>query len=880
MRGRFLGSFAFRIVAPVLVAGLIASGGIYLVVRDLLDRFTTVRVRAELETAVGDLHALCEDRYQELIRTGLLEDERRERIQRSRTLVAIEDFLRDRRLGGAVLERSGTEVLESVRMPASPRSLAAQVEPGKTWFATWGDRRHAVVSFSYEPWNWQLLLTKDLADYASLEKEFRAIHLAATLALAAGVALLGFLLGAFVRRHLASVVEPIRRGAAPEYRGVREFEFLSDSVGAMMRSERERIEALAEAQRIARLGNWTWDPVTGRVFWSDELYRIFGLEPRSDADGPRPPAFWDAVHPDDRERLRQGLGRCLRGREPLDLEFRLLAGDGGERVLHTKAETTADSGGRVSRMAGTVHDVTEARQAERALRASEERFRILAETSQAGIWQLSTDGRTLYANPAMCAVLGVERAEELIGADWREFFAPPDRERVEAEDAARAQGRSSNYEVRVVGRDGTERCVLVSGAPVTDPEGRLLCTIGTFLDVTDQRRAERERQRFEEQVRQAQRLESIGVLAGGIAHDLNNTLAPIIGYTELSLAAVAEGSKLREHLQQVLLAAGRARDLIRRILVFSRGSQEETVGVEVEPIMREAVAFLRASLPSTIAIRTCLRSTGDRVLASASRLHQVLMNLCTNAAQAMEPEGGLLEIGAERVEASNAGGTAGSLCLWVRDTGGGIPAEVRERMYEPFFTTKEVGQGSGMGLAIVHGIVKKLGGTIDVESTLGEGTTFRVTLPLSDEPVQAAPPPARPVPPPAGTGRILFVDDEPMLTALWTHALCAHGYDVTAARSGAEALALFEAAPDRFDVVVTDQTMPGMTGEALARRLLALRPDLPLILCTGYSPTATPARARSLGIRGFLMKPCNIEEMLATVGQVLRGTLASAPPPG
>ena len=398
---------------------------------------------------------------------------------------------------------------------------------------------------------------------------------------------------------------------------------------------------------------------------------------------------------------------------------------------------------------------------------------------------------------------------------------------------------------------------------------------GVLLDLTPNRRAQEERERLEAQLQQAQKMEAIGALAGGIAHDFNNILSAIIGYTELAM--LNEGAEhCQAELKQALLASNRARDLIKQILAFSRQTDEERMPIRVGLVTKECVKFLRATIPSTIAIKTRIDEKSGTVLANSVELHQIIMNLCTNALHAIGDRGGTLEIAVEETEIDEAqkqdtiGLEVGPYVrVSVKDTGGGIPPEILGKIFDPYFTTKAKGVGTGLGLAVVHGIVRKSGGAIQVESVPDHGTTFHILLPRVDQPsAQQVEQIGVPV---GGSERILFVDDETMLAGIGQQMLKRLGYDVVARTSPIEALELFKAKPEHFDLVVTDQTMPGMTGDALAREMMRIRPGLPVIICTGYSQSIDERKAFEMGIRGFVMKPILINRIAVAIRTALAG---------
>jgi PAS domain S-box-containing protein len=378
----------------------------------------------------------------------------------------------------------------------------------------------------------------------------------------------------------------------------------------------------------------------------------------------------------------------------------------------------------------------------------------------------------------------------------------------------------------------------------------------------ERKRIEEEKARIENQLRQAQKMEAIGTLAGGIAHDFNNILAPIIGYTEMTLNDVPQSSPMHYDLKQVLKAAHRARDLVRQILSFSRHRKEQQrTPVNISTIVKEALKLLRASLPSSIEIRQDVQE--GMALADATQIHQVLINLCTNAAHAMGGSG-MLDVSLKEVALSSNDLSSLSMStmdlnpgsylkLSVSDTGHGMDASTMQRIFDPYFTTKEVGKGSGLGLSVVHGIVKRHEGMIGVRSEPGKGSTFHVYIPK----IESKPDKTGKVRPalPKGTEHVLIIDDEQMVADIGVIMLEHLGYKVTAKTSALEALDVFRAKPEEFDLIITDYTMPHMNGIDLARELLLLRPDIPVILCTGFSEKVTDKTAKDAGIRGFAMKP-------------------------
>ncbi len=415
--------------------------------------------------------------------------------------------------------------------------------------------------------------------------------------------------------------------------------------------------------------------------------------------------------------------------------------------------------------------------------------------------------------------------------------------------------------------DGSTGTALFSAAPIRNAEGAILGAVTIALDITEQRQ-------IEERLRQAQKMEAIGTLAGGIAHDFNNILGGIIGFAEMVLDDVPPDTPAYHQLQLVLDSGLRGRDLVKQILAFSRKTEHKREILSLAPLVTETVRLLRASLPATIRISVNVSATSDMVFANASEIQQIAMNLCTNAAHAMGENGGELTISlgdADGVPTSvvEEPFPGGYVELVVKDTGTGIDAGVIKRIFEPFFTTKGIGKGTGMGLAVVYGIVKSLDGHVAVESEPGVGSTFRVFLPKMKADAR---PPAKEVEDlPGGTERILFVDDEILLREWGKAVLERLGYTVTVASDGLEALKIFSEDPFNFDLVFTDQTMPRITGHNLAREIRKIRPDMAVILCTGHSDAVSAETAEAEGIGAFLMKPLRKHEMGRTVRRVLDG---------
>jgi signal transduction histidine kinase/ActR/RegA family two-component response regulator len=393
-------------------------------------------------------------------------------------------------------------------------------------------------------------------------------------------------------------------------------------------------------------------------------------------------------------------------------------------------------------------------------------------------------------------------------------------------------------------------------------------------DITQLKELQEKQLRAEAQLRQGQKMESIGTLAGGIAHDFNNILSPIMLHSEMAMMDLPPENPVQHNLGHIYKAGERARDLVKQILTFARKSEEDRIPLKTSLIVKEVVKFLRSTIPSTINIQYNFKTEQDTVLADPTQVNQIVLNLCTNAAHAMREKGGLLEInlideyaGSGEKNNSVELNPGHYLKLSVSDTGSGIASDIIDKIFEPYFTTKGPGEGTGMGLAVIHGIVKNYGGDITVESEVGKGTTFHVLLPNIGAEVLPVIEPETQLP--GGRERILFVDDEKAAVDAMQSILERLGYNVTAITSSIEALEAFRHHPEAFDLVITDQTMPNRTGKELAEALASIRPDMPIILCTGFSEQIDERKAKTMGISAFVMKPIIMRDIANTIREVL-----------
>jgi PAS domain S-box-containing protein len=539
----------------------------------------------------------------------------------------------------------------------------------------------------------------------------------------------------------------------------------------------------------------------------------------------------------------------------------------------TAPEKSRDEIGILARafnaMAGEIKlKVTEQKRAENALRESRERLKTIFDSIQAGILIVDRDRHVIMdVNRAAIEMIGMPKSE-LIGHVCRKHICSTEQGRCPITDGGTCGDSSEQV---IITSDGTNLPVMKTALPIMLNGREYL--LESFIDISRLKETEHEKERLESQLRQAYKMEAIGTLAGGIAHDFNNILSAISGYTELSLLDAEEDSASKSYLKSVLQASERAKELVRQILTFSRQNDHQPIVMDLAPVVKESLKLLRASVPKTIEIQHKIDGACT-VLADPTQMQQVVMNLCTNAAQAMQQRGGVLDLVVEAVQLDeNAvkdyfGIAPGKyVMLRVSDTGEGIEPGIVGKIFDPFFTTKGAGEGTGMGLSVVHGIVKSSGGAVTVDSKKGNGSTFKVFLPKVEQAVHDEPTAIQSMP--TGKERILFVDDEETLVNIGENMLTRLGYRVKTRTSSIEALAAFEHNPDAYDLVMTDMTMPNMTGEGLAKEILRIRPNMPIIICTGFSHQMDQEKALAMGIRAFVMKPFVLKEVAETIRNVL-----------
>ncbi|MDT7042757.1 PAS domain S-box protein [Candidatus Nitronereus thalassa] len=540
-----------------------------------------------------------------------------------------------------------------------------------------------------------------------------------------------------------------------------------------------------------------------------------------------------------------------------------------DRVPYPQEFTAADQDFS-QLMARWIGAELERKQWEQALQESEQRFRMVCEAIPQQVWTARPDGSLDYVNRRVVEYFELP-FEQLIEQGWQNVIHPDDLPLC-LERWAHARQTNQPYETEFRlkrGHDDDYRSHIGRALAMFNSQGEVIKWFGTNTDITDLKR-------MEAQLRQGQKMEAIGTLAGGIAHDFNNVLGVILGYAELAKNKASGNEALEKNLQEILFAGKRAKDLVQHILVFSR--QEELVRkpIHLNVLLPEVLTMVRATLPATIEIHQKIQEDIAPILGDPTQLHQIILNLCSNAQYAMREEGGLLEIGVENLNIERPQRfdlftlTPGNYVrLWVKDTGQGIAPELLNRIFDPFFTTKRIGEGTGMGLSVVLGIVTAHHGVISVESALGQGATFSIYFPEGELKSNSEIIPDLQETSLKKKAQILFVDDEIALARIGKEVLEALGCDVDICTNGEEALARVRSDLTHYDAVISDQTMPGMTGEKLAQLLLSLKSDLPIILCTGFSHSVTFEKAQQIGLRAFLKKPVLKEDLIQTLNKIL-----------
>jgi len=636
---------------------------------------------------------------------------------------------------------------------------------------------------------------------------------------------------------------------------------------------REREEKLSEAEHIARIGNFTWLVESGEILLSSGMYRLLGYGPDEVFDSRRVTA--EIYYPDDRERVTRWIKAGLSsGKERLpSIEYRLMCKDGSVLCVHAEGKMEYKDG-EPFKLFGTCLDITERKQIEESLRESEAQFRSLAENSQDYIMRYDRQCRHLYQNAAAYRVSGLSE-EEITGNTHRELGFEEDLcdlwERKITEVFKTKMPGSEVFEW-----DSPEGKIFLDWRvfPEFDKDGEVETVLAVSRDITENRK-------LEKQLVQPQKLEALGTLAGGVAHDFNNMLAIILGNADLLSAKLWGLESGGEHyLNEIKSAANRSADLAKQILSFSRMEITQLEPLDIGAVVEEAFHFLRATIPTNIEITIDVPAYRGKVMANRTQIHQVIVNLATNAFHSMEESGGSLvvtlrEFASEDCALFECGTVDAQDCLLlsIEDSGYGIAKEHQEKIFDPFFTTKEVGKGTGLGLAVVYRIVQNHGGIIQLDSDLDQGTTANICFPLMDEALVVNQRVANAVEATGEArcidGHILVVEDEISLAEMYEEFLQELGYVVTVCTDGSHALNLFRKNPNQFDLVLTDQAMPRMTGKQLSQEILKIRADTPIILSSGYSGVLSEESVSMLGVRKYLIKPIQLSALKRIIEECL-----------
>ncbi len=537
----------------------------------------------------------------------------------------------------------------------------------------------------------------------------------------------------------------------------------------------------------------------------------------------------------------------------------VLTKDGKERIMAWHNSVLRNPDDEIVGILSSGEDITEYKRAEEALRESEEKYRSMMEAMIEPIYICSPDFQVEYMNPAMIRRVGRDvTGEHCFKAlhDLEEKCPWCLHDKVQ-------EGESLELEI-VSPKDN--RSYHISQSPIAHGDGSV-SKLTVFRDTTDFKT-------METQLQQSQKMEAVGTLAGGIAHDFNNILAIILGNAELASDDVPDWNPASSALKEISMASLRAKDMVQQLLSFSRKADQESKPINMVPIIRESLKMLRSAVPTSVAFAERISDDPCNISGNSTQINQIMMNLVTNAAQAMSEKGGTLEVTLENTFLQEEKACfdwvlppGAYMSLKVRDTGEGIDPDVIDRIFDPYYTTKEVGKGTGMGLSVTHGIVKSHGGGIGVESKRGEGTVFEIYFPALEKTTEIEKKPVREIK--GGSERVLFVDDEESLVNLNHQRLERLGYRVKSTTDPEEALKWFRADPDRFDIIITDMTMPKMTGDRLAREILATRPHMPVIICTGYSDRISEENAKALGIREYIEKPIETVKLAWAIREIL-----------
>lgn len=646
---------------------------------------------------------------------------------------------------------------------------------------------------------------------------------------------------------------------------------------------KKRTEALRESEEKFRtVADFTygWEgwvgPERNHLYVSPSCERITGYGPEEFLVNSH--LFDNIVHPEDQKAILEHYNEKFTDEGTYHHEFRITNKRGEVRWIEHVCQYIENEDGRWLGRRYSNRDITKRKTAERSLSESEARYRTFAENLPGIVYRISIrDNRVHFLNDMLPVMTGFKEAELEKGGTCSigPFILAEDRDKVTSTVRTAVEDKTAfDVDYRFIHKNSDIKWCREIGRAILGTDGKPLYIDGIIFDITERKQMEEEKAQIEEQLRQAQRMEAMGTLAGGIAHEFNNILWIISANAEFALNILPEGNKVRKNLQRIEKSCFRASDLVKQILSFSRQEKQTPRPSDIRAIVKETLKFMRSSLPTTIEIKVEIPSQLGLVRVDPTQIHQVVTNLCANAFDAMRKEGGELEVSLTDTELEQGAlslplGLAPGryVRMRVKDTGHGMDQVVMNRIFEPFFTTKPVGKGTGMGLSVVHGIVQSYHGGITVDSEPGKGAVFDVFLPVIEDKPKIEVRTTKSVP--TGEERILFVDDEVEIVESAREILEDLGYQVESENSPVEALRMFREQPDRFSLVITDMTMPRMTGERLARELLRIRSDIPIIMCTGYGELINGERAKEAGIKEIIMKPARISNIAEAIRRAL-----------
>ncbi|MCG8636734.1 MAG: PAS domain S-box protein [Desulfobacterales bacterium] len=612
------------------------------------------------------------------------------------------------------------------------------------------------------------------------------------------------------------------------------------------------------------------DAKTGEVIKCNQtLCRVTGYTKEETIGRP----VFSMYHPDCRHEAEKTFRTFAETGEVNNAPLQLKRKNGGKVDVILNVSAVRDRHGEILYSRSSWRDISDLKKAEEASKRSEALFKAIFDQAAMGFAQVNTHtGQFIRINQKFCDIVGYTledmKANTFMNLTYHEDLQG-DLDNMEK--LKKGEISSFSREKRYIHRDGGIVWVTLTVSPMWNSGEQPDYHITIVEDITDKKEIEKEKLNLEARIRQQQKIESIGQLAGGIAHDFNNILFPILGFTQVVMNELPKTHRVQQDLKDILDSAKRARDLVKRILLFSRQQEKTLVPVLLSPVIEEPLRLLRSSIPANINIRQKLNGGDAHVLCDPTEIHEIVMNLCTNAYHAVEDKGGTIKVSLDKIDPDPDLELPPReyLCLSVSDDGPGIPPDTMDRIFDPYFTTKPVGKGTGLGLSVVHGIVKNYKGDIQVTNHPGKGVSFKIYLPVTTRRNKDIRHKKSKLP--GGNESILLVDDEKPILKLGIRILEKMGYRVTGSHLPSEALSFFAAGPDDFDLLITDMDMPGMIGSRLAKKILEIRPDIPIIICSGYSEKLDAMEKRTLNVKAIIDKPILMEDLIKNVRNVLDG---------